>query len=36
MLSVHTSALKHGISEEDTLAVAQQYVFSEALDEENP
>ena len=36
MISVHHSALKHGIPTEDTLTAAQTYVFSEALDEENP
>lgn len=36
MISVHPSALKHGITEEDTLTAAQTYAFSEALDDENP
>lgn len=35
-VSVHNSALKHGISEEDSIYAATWAVWTEPLDEENP
>lgn len=36
MISVHPSALKHGIAEKDTLRAAESYLYAQSLDDENP